>query len=463
MNPIVPLIMAVALFMEQMDSTVISTALPAIAADLNVGPITLKLALTTYMVALAIFIPVSGWTADRFGAKRVFRAAIIVFLIGSVFCAISSNLIEFVASRFLQGMGGAMMTPVGRLVILRTTNRSELVRAMALLTIPALLGPMAGPPLGGFLTTYFSWHWIFLINVPIGIVGLIMAGIFLPLIEDEPPSNLDWKGFFLVALAASGIVFGLSVISLPALPPATGFITTAIGFLSGFWYIRHARRVEKPLLNLSLFSNASFAVATSAATFFRMATGAFPFLMPLMLQLGFGLNPFESGMITFIGAAGALLTKFVAPKVFSAFGFRTVLITASLGAAVLTVTFAFFEATTPHLVILAILFCSGLFRSFFFTGVNALAYADIENSQASQATAISSMFQQASFALGVAFAAVILELAGHFTGGELTVAHFHIAFAVVAILSLISVFPLMRLRADAGAAVSGHRAAQAAE
>ncbi len=394
MNPVVPLIMAVALFMEQMDSTVISTALPAIAADLGVGPITLKLALTTYMVALAIFIPVSGWMADRFGAKRVFRLAIIVFLLGSVCCAFSGNLLEFVLSRFLQGMGGAMMTPVGRLVILRTTDRSELVRAMALLTIPALVGPMAGPPLGGFITTYFSWHWIFLINVPIGIVGLIMTGIFLPLIEDEPPSDLDWKGFFLVAVAASGIVFGLSVISLPALPPATGFVTTAIGILSGLWYIRHARRVERPLLNLSLFSRPSFAIATTAATFFRMATGAFPFLMPLMLQLGFGLNPFESGMITFVGAAGALMTKFVAPKIFSAFGFRTVLITASLGAAVLTATFAFFEATTPHIIILAILFTSGLFRSFFFTGVNALAYADIENRQASQATAMSSMFQQ---------------------------------------------------------------------
>nr|WP_272212209.1 MFS transporter [Marinicella sp. W31]MDC2878121.1 MFS transporter [Marinicella sp. W31] len=463
MNPVVPLIMAVALFMEQMDSTVISTALPAIAADLGVGPITLKLALTTYMVALAIFIPVSGWTADRFGAKRVFRAAIVVFLVGSVFCAISSNLLEFVLSRFLQGMGGAMMTPVGRLVILRTTNRSELVRAMALLTIPALLGPMAGPPLGGFLTTYFSWHWIFLINVPIGIIGLIMAGIFLPLIEDEPPSNLDWKGFFLVAVAASGIVFGLSVISLPALPPATGFITTALGILSGFWYIRHARRAESPLLNLSLFAYPSFAIATASSVFFRMATGAFPFLMPLMLQLGFGLNPFQSGMITFVGAAGALATKFVAPKVFSTFGFRTVLITASLGAAVLTVTFAFFEATTPHIIILAILFTSGLFRSFFFTGVNALAYADIENRQASQATAMSSMFQQASFALGVAFAAVILELASHFTGGELTVTHFHIAFAVVALVSLVSVVPLIGLKRDAGAAVSGHKGAQAAE
>lgn len=458
MNPIVPLIMAVALFMEQMDSTVISTALPAIARDLNVGPITLKLALTTYMVALAIFIPISGWVADRFGAKRVFRAAIVVFLLGSIFCAISGNLLEFVLSRFVQGMGGAMMTPVGRLVILRTTDRSQLVRAMALLTIPALIGPMAGPPLGGFLTTYFSWHWIFLINVPIGLFGLVMASIYLPAIADEPPSNLDWKGFFLVALAASGIVFGLSVISLPALPPATGYITTVIGIVAALAYIRHARRAAKPLLNLSLFRNQPFQIATTSASFFRMATGAFPFLLPLMLQLGFGMNPFQSGMITFVGAIGAIMTKFVAPRMFAAFGFKPILITASVATALLTISFIFFEADTPAYIMLTILFVTGLFRSFFFTGVNSLAYAEIETAQASQATAISSMFQQASFALGVAFAAVILDLAGYFTEGQLTVAHFHIAFFVVAIVSLGSLFPLLRLRSDAGALVSGHKA-----
>ncbi len=203
MNRIVPLILAVALFMEQMDSTVISTALPAIAADLGVGPITLKLALTAYMVALAIFIPISGWMADRFGAKRVFRLAIIVFMVGSVLCAISSSLVGFVLARFLQGMGGAMMTPVGRLVLLRTTKRSELVNAMALLTIPALVGPLAGPPLGGFITTFFTWHWIFLINIPVGVAGLWLTGIYLPEVPATSPPPLDIGGLILTALAAA--------------------------------------------------------------------------------------------------------------------------------------------------------------------------------------------------------------------------------------------------------------------
>ncbi len=208
MNRIVPLILAVALFMEQMDSTVISTSLPAIARDMGVGPITLKLALTSYMVALAIFIPLSGWMADRFGAKRIFRAAILVFIAGSVFCAVADSLFAFVVARFLQGMGGAMMTPVARLVLVRSAPRSELVSAMALLTIPALVGPLAGPPLGGFITTYFSWHWIFLINVPVGIVGYFLSGIYLPEMERRNPPPVDIIGFLLGGIAAAGVSSG---------------------------------------------------------------------------------------------------------------------------------------------------------------------------------------------------------------------------------------------------------------
>ena len=258
MNRIVPLILAVALFMEQMDSTVIATALPSIAADLHVGPITLKLALTSYMVALAVFIPISGWMADRFGAKRIFRIAICVFIIGSILCAASGSLLEFVGSRFLQGVGGSMMTPVGRLVLVRSTKRSDLVSAMALLSIPALVGPLAGPPLGGFITTYFSWHWIFLINVPVGIIGVILATIFLPEMEAMAPPKLDVTGFLLTSFAAAGIVFGMSVISLPALPSYVGISAVVIGFVCGFLYIRHARNHPAPILNLELLRKPTF-------------------------------------------------------------------------------------------------------------------------------------------------------------------------------------------------------------
>ncbi|HEX2146307.1 MAG TPA: MDR family MFS transporter [Pseudorhizobium sp.] len=457
MNRVVPLILAIALFMEQMDATVISTALPAIAADLNVGPITLKLALTSYMVALAIFIPISGWMADRFGAKKIFRLAIFVFMIGSIFCAVSETLWQFVLSRFFQGMGGAMMTPVGRLVLLRTTKRSELVSAMALLTIPALMGPLTGPPVGGFITTYFTWHWIFIINIPIGLLGIWLSGIYLPHIDSVQPPRIDWKGFFLVSVAAAGTVFGLSVVSLPALPPAIGISATAIGILCGALYIRHAKAHPSPILGFSVFQNEAFRVATASGTIFRVATGAIPFLLPLMLQLAFGLNPFQSGMITFAGALGALTVKFVARRVFALTGFKMMLITAGICAAATTAANGFFTPDTSHALIIAFLVMSGLCRSFFFTGSNALSYSEIDDAQASQATSIASVLQQVSLAFGVAFAAVILEMSSLLSGSHLQLADFHLAFFLVAGLSLLAILPLIRLEPDAGAAVSGHR------
>jgi len=457
MNRVVPLILAVALFMEQMDSTVIATALPAIAADLNVGPITLKLALTSYMVALAIFIPISGWMADRFGAKKIFRLALLVFVIGSVLCAVSGSLLTFVLSRFLQGMGGAMMTPVGRLVLLRTTKRSELVSAMALLTIPALIGPLTGPPIGGFITTYFTWHWIFIINVPIGFLGIWLSGIYLPNIDAVRPPPIDWLGFFLAAMAASGTVFGLSVVSLPALPPAFGITTALFGILCGILYVRHAQRHPAPILNFSIFRNDAFRAATTSGTIFRISSGAIPFLMPLMLQLGFGLNPFQSGMITFTGAIGALTVKFVARRVFAATGFKVTLITAGLLGAATTAANGFFTPETSYALIIAFLVMSGLCRSFFFTGGNALSYSEIDNARASQATSIASVLQQVSLALGVSFAAFVLEASSVLSGSHLQLADFHLAFFVVAGISLFAVVPLLRLDRHAGATASGHR------
>jgi MFS family permease len=288
--------------MEQMDSTVIATALPAIAADVDTSPISLKLALTAYLVSLAIFIPISGWMADRFGARRIFAIAIGVFLAGSIACAISGSLIEFVAARFLQGMGGAMMTPVGRLVLLRSTEKSQLVSAMAWLTIPALVGPMVGPPVGGFLTTFLSWHWIFLINIPIGLAGIVFAIKILPDDGIRVRDKVDWTGFLLSGTATSGIVFGLSVISLPVLPPVWGLAATGIGVLSLIAYLRHARAHPKPLLDPKIFRNRTFSLSLLGSSLFRVGSGAVPFLLPLMLQLGFGMSPFQSGMITFISA-----------------------------------------------------------------------------------------------------------------------------------------------------------------
>jgi EmrB/QacA subfamily drug resistance transporter len=457
MNRIVPMILAVALFMEQMDSTVIATSLPAIAHDLGVGPITLKLALTSYMVSLAIFIPLSGWMADRFGAKRIFRAAILVFVFGSILCAVADSVLAFVVSRFLQGMGGAMMTPVARLVLVRSTQRSELVGAMALLTIPALVGPLAGPPLGGFITTYFSWHWIFLINVPVGIIGYILSGIYLPEIKSDAPPPIDIKGFFLSAIAASGTMFGLSVMSLPALPPQIGAAAVVIGLLCGFLYVRHARRHPAPLLDLNLFKDSAFRAAAIGGTLFRISIGAVPFLMPLMLQVGFGLTPFQSGMITFVGAAGALTTKFFAKRVLIFAGFRTTLIFACITGTILTFINGLFTPATPTIVMMFILLLAGFARSFFFTSVNALAFADIPDSMASKATSMTAVLQQMSLALGVAVAGAILEIETTLTGSKLELADFQLAFMLISAITLSAIIPLIGMSKNAGSSVSGHR------
>lgn len=454
---ILPLILAVSLFMEQMDSTVISTSLPAIAADIGTNPIALKLALTSYLVSLAIFIPVSGWMADRFGAKTVFRAAIVVFVVGSIACAVSDSLTAFVFSRFLQGIGGAMMTPVGRLVLVRATPRNELVSAMAWLTVPALIGPMIGPPLGGFLTTYLTWHWIFLINVPIGILGVALASRFLPVTERVSDRPIDVAGFLLSGIAASGVVFGLSVISLPALPPIVGVITVVAGLLSGALYLRHARRAAHPLLDPALFREPVFRQSVIAGSIFRVGIGAVPFLLPLMFQIGFGLTPFQSGMLTFVSAMGALTMKFAARRVYSTGGFRVVLSVAAIVGSGFIAINGLFTPQTAAWLILVILYFSGLVRSIFFTGINALSFADVSEAEASQATAISAVAQQISIAFGIAVAGGILEASTKLRGAPLGLADFHTAFFIVAMITALAAVPVLMLMSDAGSAVSGHR------
>jgi EmrB/QacA subfamily drug resistance transporter len=454
---VTPLVLAVALFMENMDSTVIATSLPAIAADIGTTPIALKLALTAYFVSLAIFIPISGWMADRFGAPNIFRIAIAVFVVGSIACAFSNSLPTFVISRFAQGIGGSMMTPVARLVLLRATPRNELVSAMAWLTVPALIGPLTGPPVGGFLTTYFSWHWIFLINVPIGIIGIILATRFLPPAETRNPRPIDLVGFVLTSVGFSGVVFGLSVISLPAISPLVGWGTILLGFIALGLYLLHVRRTKFPLLDPKLFRNQLFRTAQIGGTFFRLGIGAFPFLMPLMLQLAFGLSPFESGLTTFVSALGAILSKFFAERLFARFGFpRMLTITSVMGCAFLAVN-GFFTPDTNHYFLMFCLFIGGIVRSFFFTGVNAFGYADISEADASQATSIAAVVQQISVALGVAIAGGVLELSSQIRGEPLGLVDFHIAWFVVAALAALSTFWFVRLPPDAGENVSGHR------
>lgn len=463
LNRTIPLILAVALFMENMDSAAIATSLPAIAADIGTSPITLKLALTAYFVSLAIFIPISGFMADRFGAKRVFRASLVVFVIGSLACAVSGSLFEFVFARFFQGMGGAMMTPIARLVIVRSTEKRHLVSAISWLTFPAVFGPLAGPLVGGSITTFLSWHWIFFVNVPIGLAGFWLSGRFLPEIAPGEPRRLDVTGFFLTGLAAAGVVFGLSVVSLPAISPLVGVATLALGLVAWALYIRHFRRVENPVLDLSLFRLRVFRNAIGAMSLFRMGSGALPFLLPLLFQVGFGLTPFQSGLLTFPSAVGALFSKPFVIRALRFGGFKSVMVVVGIVAGICTALSVTFTPLTPVLLIVIVLVLSGVARSMFFTSCNTLVFAEVDEKQASQATAIFASLQQIMVALGVALGGGALEATAHFTGDATGRTAFVVAFLAVSAVVTASVFFCLRLPADAGVEISGHRAGSRAK
>src|SRR5688500_933775 len=397
---LLPLIVACALFVENMDSTVLSTSLPAIAADLATDPIALKLALTTYLLALAVFIPISGWVADRFGARAIFVWAIGVFLVGSIGCALSDSLGTLVAGRFVQGMGGAMMVPVGRLVLLRTIPKSEIVQALSWVTIPALVGPMVGPPLGGFITTYFDWRYIFLINLPIGALGMILALRFIPNAREQPPP-LDWLGFALAGGGLGAAMFGFSTLGQHLIPLEVAVAALVLGLAALVGYVVHERRHEHALLDLDLFRLATYRAGVIGGSLFRIGVGATPFLLPLMFQLGFGLSPVQSGLLTFVSAMGAIFMKTLAARILKALSFRRVLLWNALLAAAILCSFGLFRPTTPGLVIIATLLMSGCCRSLQFTSLNAISFADVDAKRMGQASSLSVMLQHLEISLGV--------------------------------------------------------------
>ncbi|HZP18641.1 MAG TPA: DHA2 family efflux MFS transporter permease subunit [Bauldia sp.] len=454
---LLPLIVACALFMENLDSTVLSTALPAIARDFGESPIHLKLALTSYLLAIAVFIPASGWLADRFGARAIFRLAILTFTVGSILCGFSSSIATIVGARVIQGIGGAMMVPVGRLVILRTVPKSQLVGSLAWLTVPALIGPVVGPPIGGFITTYFAWQWIFWINIPVGVLGLTLATLFIPDVRGDSRTGFDGLGFVLSSLGLALFMTGSTTLGLEILPRPLVLAILASGGILLFGYVVHSRRVASPLVDLSLLSIHSFRMSMIGALLFRLGVGATPFLLPLLLQVGFGLTPFESGSITFASAVGAIVLKFVAPPLLRRHGFRTVLVINSFIASGFVALPAFFTAQTPVALMTGLLFIGGFFRSLQFTSINALNFADVPPERMSRATTLTSVAQQLSLSVGISVGAITLELTTRYGGGAMTIDSFRPAFIVVALLSLVSALPFLRLAHDAGEEMSGHR------
>lgn len=453
--PIVPLVVATALFMETMDSSLIATALPTIARDLGVDPIALKLAVTSYLVSLAIFIPLSGWVADRLGARTTFRAALAVFMAASLGCATAQSLETFVIWRFVQGMGGALMVPVGRLVIIRATPKADLVRAMSFLTMPSLMGPVSGPLVAGVITTYGDWRWIFLVNVPVGLLGIALATRYF---DDErhPSRPLDVTGLALTTVALPGLVLGAAVFGRSVAPLWVALSLVAVGGLALWAYVRHARRTPRPLLDLSLLRIATFDAGVAGGSLFRIGIGATAFLMPLMLQLGFGLDPLSSGLITFAGAVGALFMKTLAPVLIRRLGFRSILIWNGLLASAAIAATALFAPETPAIVMSAVLLAGGLLRSLQFSSLHAITYADVEPERTSAATSLASVAQQLSLSFGVAIGAGALEISAALAGRVVPApADFSSALLTVAALSALAVLWMLPLSEDAGASMRG--------
>jgi EmrB/QacA subfamily drug resistance transporter len=452
-------IVACAMFMQNLDSSIIATALPTMAETFGYDPVRMNVALTSYLLSLAVFIPASGWIADRYGARNVFRAAIVVFTIGSVLCGLSQSLAFLVCARVLQGIGGAMMVPVGRLLLLRTAAKTELVAAMAWLTTPALLGPVVGPPVGGFIVTYLDWRWIFNINIPIGILGLVLVTMFVEDVREPRRGAFDLRGLLLSGLALTGFMFGLETLGRNIMPWGLSEAMIGVGLLSALGYWLHARRTTEPLLDFTLMRLPCFGVAFAAMMFFRTGIGAIPFLLPMMLQVGFGKSAVESGVITFASSAGALLMKPAAQRALRWFGFRDTLVWNGAISGVMLALCAAFRPTWPAAAIYGVLLVGGFLRSLQFTAYNTLAYGDVPRARMSAATSLYTTGQQLAATVGVTAGAVSLEIARLFSGHvEPEPMDFSVAFVVVGLMSLTAAPIALLMPATAGDDLTGRGA-----
>jgi EmrB/QacA subfamily drug resistance transporter len=459
---IVPMIVASALFMENLDGTIITTALPQMAESFATTPIHLSIGITAYVLSLAVFIPVSGWVADRFGAKTIFRSAIAVFTIGSILCGICSSVSEFAAARILQGIGGAMMVPVGRLIMFRSVPRSEFVAAMAYLTVPALVGPILGPPVGGFITTYASWRWIFFLNLPVGLLGIFLVSTFIENYREPESPSLDWIGFLLSGTAIASLVFDFDLVERP--DASIGLLLLLLGIsiaagLAAAWHIRHR---DHPVIDPTLLRIQTFSVSVLGGSLFRVGTASLNYLLPILLQIGIGMTAFTSGLLTLASAAGSFVMKIAALRILRRWGFRTVLlVNGAISAASVLVCVTFTENTSLA-VIFFVLLIGGFFRSLHYTALNSMAFADVSVPRMSAATSFSSMVQQISNGMGVAVAAVVLNWVLIWRGESLTeipLAAIQITLVIMTVLTLSSCLYFVRLAPDAAAEVSGHRRA----
>ncbi|MFZ3482699.1 MFS transporter [Sphingomonas sp. 3-13AW] len=453
----VALIVAIAFFMQNLDGSIINTSLPQIAASFGVAPLDLSIGVTAYLVTVAAVLPASGWVADRYGARRVFLAAILLFTLASLGCGLAASLPQFVAARVVQGIGGALMTPVGRMVVLRNAQKSELLQATALITWPALLAPVIGPVLGGFITTYASWRWNFLLNLPLGLIGLAAVVRFVPVLPAEVRRPFDHRGFLLSAGALVLLLVGLEGLARVQARPLLPVSLTLLGLAAGALAVWHLRRTRAPLVDLATLRTQTFTVSSLGAGFlYRIAINATPFLLPLLFQLGFGMDAAGAGLLVLAYFLGNLAMKPLTSPLLRRFGFRGVLVVNGVlgGGAILAC--GWLAPGTPSAVLTPLLFAAGLTRSMQLTCLNTLAFADVEAAQRSAATTLSGVSQQVSSVLGIAVAAVLLNLASLWRGAaEPGLPDFLPAFVAVGLLAVGSGLAFLRLPESAGAEVSG--------
>ena len=455
---IIPAIIGSALLMQTLESTVMSNALPTIARALSVDPLRLNMTMTMFLLASAVCLPVSGWMADKLGAKKVFMTSMVLFALSSAGCGFAQDLPQLIVGRIFQGVAASMMAPVGRLVLLRTTPKSELVGAMSVLTMPALVGPVIGPILGGSIVTFFDWRWIFYINLPVALVGVALVRAFVPNVKEQAVSPLDWLGIDLTGVGLAALIFGFENLGrdlVPAIEVGGLFALAALCF--GFYW-RHARNNPHAIIDLSIFRVQTFQTGVVGGGFFRIAMGATPFLLAMLLQIGFGMSAFRAGLMTFISAAGALVMKTTAPPILRRFGFRRVLVFNGLICSSSFMLYALFRPTTPHWLIMTVLAAGGFFRSLQFTSLNGLAYADIGQDRMSRASTTSSMAQQLVQSVGIGIAASLLHFITLWKGQtRLSWDAVTPAFAIIGAVTVISVFWYVRLPADAGSHMHGRR------
>jgi EmrB/QacA subfamily drug resistance transporter len=457
---LLPWLIAVAFFMESLDTTILNTGVPTIAAALHVAPLSMKSVLASYTLSLAVFIPISGWMADRYGTRRVFASAIGIFTLGSLLCGVSSNIHFLVACRILQGCGGAMMVPVGRLTMVRTFAKSELVRAMSFVAIPGLIGPMLGPIAGGLIVGYFHWRLIFFVNVPIGLVGLYMVYRHLPDYR-EHTNPLDVVGLILFGSGVALLSYVLEVFGENTLTTREilGLLALALALLAGYGF--HATRTRYPMLRLTLFRIRTFRAAVAGSFLTRLGIGGIPFLFPLLYQVGLGFTPIQSGLLMMPQAIAAMSLKLTMPRILARFGYRTVLVSNTIIIGLLIFLFATIGPGTPVWLIVLEVFSYGFFTSLQYTSMNTLVYADVSEEEASSASSIASTMQQMSISFGVACASLVTAvfLPDRFRSNPAEFIHgIHRAFFVLGAMTIFSTVVFRELRKGDGDVVSQRRA-----